>query len=57
MELAVSFPTSWLPIWNLNTVANQFYSMYVRLAKVIKTRNRREKPFMGIIKSNRVPYP
>lgn len=39
------------------TVANHFCSMYVRLAKVIKTRDRREKPLMGIIKSNRVPYP
>lgn len=39
------------------TVANQLYSMYVRLAKVIKTRSRREKPSTGIIKSNRVPYP
>lgn len=50
-------PTNRLPLWVSYTVANQLYSMYVRLAKVIKTRDRREKPFMGIIKSNRVPYP
>ena len=36
------------PIWNLYTVANQFCSMYVRLAKVIKTRYRREKPFWAL---------
>lgn len=38
-----------------NTVANLFCSMYVRLAKVIKTRSRREKPVTGIIKSKSRP--
>lgn len=51
------YPTNRRQLSVSYTVANQFYSMYVRLAKVIKTRNRREKPFAGIIKSNRVPYP
>lgn len=53
---ALVLPTTrWLPVGICNTVANQFCSMYVRLAKVIKTRSRREKPVTGIIKSKSRP--